>query len=316
MYNLANKRISLTGANSMLGKEVHIKLMDRGSLVDPILHKECNLLDWRETLDRFCQFKPDFVLHLAGFNGNISFNQRFPAKIYSQTVLMGLNVLEASFLTSAKKVVSVISSCAYPDIQHDENGLYEEQFFQGLPNITVESHGLAKRTLLEYGRQLYKQYGTIATSCVLNNCYGPQDSTDLNKTKVVMSLIKKFVDARDNKDNEVVCWGTGSPRRELLFSRDAAEGIVRTLEYYDNVLLPLNIGPGNDISIKELAEKVAAIVGYNGIIRWDTTKLDGQMRKLLNNTRMKSYLSFTPNTLLDDGLKETIEWYEKNRLSV
>lgn len=310
MLNLSGKRVLVSGGTSMIGGCAYKSLYDRGAYIDPVPHVECDLLDYNQTISRFLRFKPDYCLHLAGFNGSIGFNKDFPADIYYRTVQMGLNVLHAARETGVKKVVSVITSCAYPDLGLDAV-LHEKDFWNGLPHPSVECHGFAKRTLAEFSRQLSKQYDLKAVSVILNNCYGPLDNFDLQKTKVVGAFVRKFVEAADRDDPEVVCWGTGNPRREVLFCADAGEAVVRALESYDDCELPINIGHGTDVSIKELAELTAELADYKGRIVWDTTKQDGQMRKLLDSSRMRELLQFEPKVSLRDGIRTTINWYRK-----
>jgi len=223
---------------------------------------------------------------------------------------MGVNTLKASAETGVEKVVSVLASCAY---RSTNDSLREGDFNEGLPDKSVEAHGLSKKALYYYSKQIHKQYGTVAVCTIFNTAYGPHDSFNVNKTKVVGGLIKKFTDAAKNKEPRVTCWGTGKPRRELIYCEDAAEGVIQALEKYTVVDYPINIGYNKDISIKELAELIASIVEFEGEIYWDLDKPDGQLRKILDSSRMKECNINIENPVsLEAGLRKTIQWYKEN----
>lgn len=288
----------------MIGGCVCDVLEKQGHTVDRVPHSECNLLAVEEAMNRLLSFKPDMVVHAAGYNGGIEWNRMYPEEIFSRTARMALNVLESCIVANVSRVLSIISSCAYPDKGQDV--LYASDMWEGSPNPTVECHGLSKRILHAYSRQINKQHGKNYVCAVLTNCYGPRDNTDPLKTKVVMALIKKFVEAKKSNLPEVVCWGTGSPRREFMYCEDAGEALVKVLfDWHQSDLV--NVGVGYDVSIKELSELIADIVGYKGKVVWDTTKADGQMKKMLDS----SALGYKPKTLLAEGLTKTIEWFKE-----
>jgi len=309
MISLENKKVLVTGANSMVGRSIIRALRNRNSIVDPVLHSDCDLLEYDQIFNRIKESQPDYCVHAAGYNGNINFNKNFPSDIYFNTTIMGLNTLKACALLGVRKIVTPLTSCAYRSTTEE---LKEDSFHVGMPDISVEAHGLSKKAIFYYSRQIYKQYGTLSVCTIFNTAYGPYDSFDVNKTKVVGGLIKKFIDATENNNKEIICWGTGNPRREFIFCDDAGEGIVQSLEKYSIVDCPLNIGFNEDISIKNLAEIIAEIVGFKGRIVWDTSRPDGQFRKILNSDRMKEFgLVLKNNTSLYEGLTQTIEWYKQ-----
>ena len=311
MIDLKNKKILVTGANSMVGRSVIESLSLRGAQIDAVYHEQCDLLEYKNIADRIKRSEPDYCIHAAGYNGNIKFNKEFPSDIFYNTTVMGLNTLKACALHGVKKVVSPLASCAY---RSTDEQLQEKDFHLGMPDLSVEAHGLGKKTIFYYSRQIYKQYDTAAVCTIFNTVYGPHDSYDINKTKVVGGLIKKFTDAVESGEKKVVCWGTGRPRRELIYCADAAEGIVQTLEKYNEVDWPINIGFNTDVNIKELAQTIARLANFEGQIMWDTTRPDGQYRKILNSDRMKKYdINIKNPIFLEDGLKKTIEWYVKQR---
>ncbi len=307
---IANSRCLVTGGNSMLGRNISNILRREGAIVDDVPHHTCDLLSHEETRIRFESFRPEYVIHCAGYNGGIAWNESLPATIFERNTRMGLNVLNCASSYKVHKVVNILTSCAYPNL---EEPLKEEWFLTSEPHSSVACHAYAKRNLLIYGNQLFKQYGLKVVNVIFNNCLGPRDSFDLKKTKVAGALIRKFIEAKENKNN-VIVWGSGNQRRELLFSEDAARGAIEVLKFYDEINLPINIGTGSDVSIKELAFKIKDIVGFEGEIIFDTSKPDGQKRKILDITRMNKYLpNFKADTPLDEALRKTIKWYYENR---
>lgn len=329
-------KVLVTGGNSLIGKELLPLLKEDGYQVIAPTKQEMNCLVLQMVYDFFEKYKPDYVIHLAGFNGGIEFNRRVPADIYMQTAYMALNVTGAASYYS-KKLVSVLPSCAYyPNQRFQERGfpieelpadvLNEEEFENGLPHPSVECHGLAKRILFDYARQLNKQFGFNAVCCVLNNCYGPGARYDEpDRLKVVDALIKKFCDKKielessnklNVKDKSVVVWGSGEPRREVMFCKDAAEGILEVFKHYNDPTEVINIGCGYDVSIRELAYMIQDLVDPSIQVIFDTTKPDGQMKKMFDITKMKEKLGgWEPKTDLYTGLKATIEWYLRTQIN-
>jgi GDP-L-fucose synthase len=315
MICLKDKKVMVTGGQSMIGGATCTALEKRGAIVDRVPHSECNLLEYDKIDYRIYNFSPNYIIHAAGFNGGLNFNKQFPASIYGKTAEMAINVLCAASVYKIPKVVSILPSCAYS--YQDKEGwtreiLSEENFTDGAPHPSVECHGLAKRILFDYSRQIHKQYNLNYVCAILNNCYGPRDSFDINKTKVVGALVKKFVEAKRTGAPYVEVFGTGAAKREFLFSEDAGEGIVRVLESYDDPTLPINLGSGKEISIKKLAEKISGLVEYDGEIKYLVEYGDGQLRKLLSDVRTKELLNWSPKTRIDIGLMKTIEYYEEN----
>ena len=202
-----------------------------------------------------------------------------------------------------------MTSCAYPDTGMEF--LKEETFWEGLPNKTIRAHGIAKRTLQTAAESYNEQYELNAVTLCVTNLYGPKDTFNLVRTKVVGALIRKFVEAV-NENGSVDCWGTGAPMREFMYVNDAAEAVVQALEKYEDHSQPLNIGTGSDISIKQLVEHIVDITGFSGEVDWNTDKPDGQMKKLLSVDRMKELIDIAPKPV-KEGLEETIRWYIENK---
>lgn len=300
-------KLLITGSSSMVGKA----LIRNESLQSKYEIIECDhkLFDLSQFGDTFCLFekhRPDYVIHLASLNGNIKYNDKYPADIFMRTTEIALNVLRVSLMCEVKKVVSAISSCAYPSIPL----LRESDFFFGEPHGSIESHGFAKRYIIELSRQLYRQHGFLSVGMCFNTAYGPYDNFDLEKTKVMGSLIKRFVEARQSGLDEVVLWGSGSPKREFIYVDDVARMFDLVLDKYNDPFYPINVGSKTEISISQLANLVAEIVGYKGRITFDMSKPDGQMKKLLCNEKMQKHFGQQTFTPLRDGIERTVDWYE------
>ena len=310
MIDLTNKRVVVTGSEGFFGSFIVRNLIKRGADVVAVPSNNIDLTNIDQTINFFIKKSPDYCIHAAGFNGGIQYNLNYPARILQANTVMGLNVHEACRITEVKKVVSIMSSCAYPDTGMEL--LNEKDFWNGPPNKTIKSHGIAKRILQAACESYKKQYNLNAVTVCVTNLYGEYDTFNLERTKVVGALIRKVFDAKLGKTDFVECLGTGKPMREFMYARDAAEGVVQALEKYEDSFEPLNIGTGNEISIKELIEKIVSIAEFEGEVRWDTSKPDGQMKKLLDVTKMKQILDLEPVSI-DEGLTRTINWYSNHK---
>lgn len=333
--NLEGMRALVTGSEGFVGKHLVAKLMELGAkYVFTVLHRVdpaegCDLTNMEHTLQMLknatANAPLDYVFHLAGFNGGIQFNLDFPADIFYKNTVMGLNLLRACAKTRVRKVVSVVASCAYPDKTYAKmyNSLFghrtiepgvcnELNFFEGTPNPTVACHGFAKRNLQLATQFYHAQYGLDAVCACPTTIYGPGDSFDPERTKVMGGMIKRFVDAHRKQDPEVTVWGTGDPLREFIYVKDCVELLIRTARMYNCHNRPLNLGTGQELSISDLAEKVASIVGYQGKIVFDRTRADGQKRKQLDLSRMVQVLGKVPRpTPLNEGIMETVKFYRE-----
>ena len=328
MIDLSTKTVLITGGEGFLGSAVHDVILARNAVPLILRHEEVNLMELNATVVYLLKVKPDYCIHCAGYNGGIEFNQMYPADILYTNTIMGLNLYHACEYAQIKKLVSVMTSCAYPDTGMED--LKEETFWNGKPNKTIRAHGIAKRILQAASEAYKKQYNFNSTSVCVTNLYGPRDTFNLVRTKVVGALIRKFVEAQAEYELEksrcveagqpvaeiekpvVECWGTGSPRREFMYVSDAAECIVQALEKYENSSSPLNIGTGKDITIKELVDHIVDAIGYDGDVFWNEDKPDGQLKKLLNPSKMKEIIQIDP-TNIREGLRKTIDWYTNNK---
>lgn len=309
MIKLKNKKVIVTGGMGFLGSFICENLESKGAIAIPVKSQEVNILNPESLIQFMAACKPDYCIHAAGYNGGIEFNRMYPADIFYANTIMGLNVHYACQYIGVKKLLSIMTSCAYPDTGMEV--LKEETFWEGSPNKTIRAHGIAKRTLQTASEAYNDQYELNATTVCVTNLYGPKDTFNLVRTKVVGALIRKFVEALDNNES-VECWGTGSPMREFMYVEDAAEAIVQALQKYEDPSQPLNIGTGKDISIKQLVEYIVEATGFSGEVNWDTDKPDGQMKKLLDTTRMSNYIKISPIEV-KEGIKKTVKWYRGNK---
>lgn len=301
----------ITGGFGFLGKHIYRELLAQNREVSGA-GSEYDLSLYYRCVDLFTQHRPELIIHCAGYNGGIEFNNKFPADIFYLNTIMGLNVLEASrVVVPQAKVVSIVASCAYDGLS---SFLQPQAFLNGRPHSSVAGHGFAKRNL-QIASDLYRrQYGMEAVCVCPTTLYGPGDSFDPERTKVMGALIRKFVDAVDDHANEVTLWGTGGSYRHFLYVKDAAKLIIDAANWYKNSRVPLNLAPPSNqanLPIRKLAEKIAQLVGYTGKICWDKTKPDGQMGKMLDCTLLVNKLPNFQFTSLDDGIRETVKFYRE-----
>lgn len=301
--------ILLIGASGQIGQNVvkFCKQWHYNFTAPPTYELDC--LDKDKLAEYLYTKNPEYIINLVGFNGGIEFNLKHPEEIYRKTLQMNLNLFQAAAAAKVPKVISALTSCAYP---FHLDVLAEENLYDGPCHPSVECHGLAKRAIYSYAVQSNKEHGNRFVFTCFNNNYGPGFRfKEPGRLKVADALIKRFVDAKRDKISAVTLWGDGSARRELLYSFDAASAMMFALQHFNDYDLPiLNMGSGVDISIKELAYLIRDKVDYKGDIIWDTTKPNGQMKKLLNINRAK-HLGWTPLFDLETGIECTIQWYEE-----
>jgi GDP-L-fucose synthase len=302
------KKILITGSKGFLGQHLVKKLKTKYSLLTPSA-SELNVEKIGD-LHNYIPFQePDAVIHLAAVCGGIGANQKSPADFFMRNSLMSLNILSSCNFFKVNKLITLGSVCSYP--KFTPVPFKEENIWDGYPEETNAPYGIAKKNLL-VGCQAYReQYGNNFIHLIPVNMYGEYDNFDPDSSHVIPALLKKFLEAKENNDSFVEVWGDGSASREFLYAGDCAEAIALALENYDKPH-PVNIGTGSEITIKDLVEKIALIVGYDGEIRYDTTKPNGQPRRCLDTTRAKESFGFEAKTSLDKGLEKTYKWYLKN----
>jgi GDP-L-fucose synthase len=295
-------RIVVTGGGGFLGSHLVERLRDRGE--DPVVARRADydLTRWDDAERLFRDARPELVFHLAAEVGGIGANRSNPGRYWFANLMMGAHVLELSRLHGVGKVVTAGTVCAYPKLTPVP--FSEDDLWNGYPEETNAPYGVAKKTLL-VGAQAYRaQYGTDAIFLLPANLYGPRDNFDLESSHVIPALIRKMIES----DGEVLLWGDGSPTREFLYVDDCAEGLLLAAERYDGDQ-PVNLGTSEETSIRELAELIAELTGFDGEIVWDTSMPNGQPRRRLDVSRAKDLFGFEAQTRLRDGLARTIEWY-------
>lgn len=304
------KKVIVTGGSGFLGSQVVEKLKTKGAIISIPRSKKTNLVNFDQTLEYFNTVKPDVIIHGAAYYGGIWINQVYPGKIYFENLVMGANVMEAAQQIGVEKFVAIGTACSYPG--YLEGDLNEKDLWNGIPHETVVNYGLTKKMMAIQGWAYKKQYNLDSIHLILTNLYGPGDSFNPERSHVVAALIRKFVEAVLENKSEVEVWGTGKPIREFLYVEDCADAILLAAEKY-NDLTPLNIGTGIGTSIKELATTIKNIAEFDGKLFWNTSKPDGQMKKILDTTNMKKFLEWQPPTQVQEGLVKTIQWYRENK---
>jgi GDP-L-fucose synthase len=252
--------------------------------------------------------RPDVIIHLAASVGGIGANRANPGTFFYENAIMGIQLLEQARLAGVKKLVTIGTVCSYP--KHTPVPFQEDDLWNGYPEETNAPYGIAKKALLVQGQAYREQYGFNAIYLIPVNLYGPGDNFDPDSSHVIPALIKKCIDARNAGAPTIEVWGTGTASREFLYVEDAAEGIVLAAERYDGAE-PVNLGTGQEITIRDLVDLIAKLTGYQGEIVWDATKPDGQPRRALNTTRAREQFGFMARTGFEDGLRQTITWFER-----
>lgn len=302
--------IVLTGSGGFLGQFVLRNLLEKRKInIKNLTLPRSRTDDLRDlaVCERLVK-DADIVIHVAGRTGGIGYNKRYPGSLFYDNIIMNTQLMEASRRAGVAKFVGVGTVCSYP--KFTPVPFHEEDLWSGYPEETNASYGLAKKMMLVQGQAYRQEFGLNAVHLLMVNLYGPGDNFDPEDSHVIPSLIRKFVDAKRRDLPFVILWGTGKASREFLYVADAAEAIVAAAERYEDGA-PVNIGSGNEISILVLAGTISRIVGYKGELRFDTTKPDGQPRRGLDVSKAERYFGFKAQTLLEDGLRNTIEWYEK-----
>ena len=306
---LKDKKCIVTGSTSMIGRATMEELNKVGAKAFGSKQDQYNLLRRWSTQDLFLDNECEYLFMLAGYNGGMLYNATYPYDICYRTMMMGINTIEsARVMSNVKKILFILPSCSLEPQQEES---FEEHLHSGPPHPSVECHAYAKRSIEVLGRQLEKQYGIKFISVIANNSFGPYDHFCQEKGKVISGLIRRFVEAKESNTKEISIWGSGKSLREFIYCKDIAKGLVQLMENYD-YSEPVNLTSDFEISIKELAEKIKSVVGYEGELIFDTSKPDGQMRKKLNSARMSKHVKID-FTDFDVALKETVDWYLENK---
>jgi GDP-L-fucose synthase len=306
-----DKRVLVTGASGFVGRAVKAQLQSRGATQIAAPRSADFDLTRRDAVEKlFAQTRPDLVIHLAARVGGIGANMAHPADLYLTNLLMGTYVIEAARAREVAKTVLIGTICAYP--KFTPVPFHETSLWDGYPEETNAPYGVAKKALLVHAQANRAQYGQNCIYLLPTNLYGPGDKFNTKVSHVIPALIKKCVEAKEAGASAIDVWGTGTATREFLFVDDAAEGIVLAAERYDSPE-PVNLGTGREEPIKDLAELIAKLVGFEGDLKWDVTKPDGQPRRGLDTSRAEKEFGFVAGTSLEDGLRSTIDWYQAHR---
>jgi GDP-L-fucose synthase len=306
-----NMRILVTGGAGFLGRYVVEKLLYVGyKSILALRSSQTDLRSINHVEKLLRTFHPDIVIHLAATVGGIGANMANPGTFFYDNMMMGLNLIECSRVAGVRKFIHVGTVCSYP--KDCPTPFKESDLWNGYPEETNAPYGIAKKSLFVMLDAYYKEYGFNSSILMPSNLYGPGDNFKPESSHVIPAIIKKMVEAKDSGASSVTCWGSGSATRDFLYVENAADAIVKSLSI-DTKPQPINLGSGSEISIKDLTNLIASKVGFNGEILWDSSKPDGQPRRLLDTSLAQQILGWNPTTGLDEGLTRTVEWYASNR---
>lgn len=305
----SNQRVVVTGGAGFLGSFVVERLRLRGcqELFLP-RRQEYDLREQEAIVQLYEMARPDLVIHLAAVVGGIGANRMHPGSFFYDNLMMGIQLMEYARQFGVRKFVAIGTVCAYPKVTPVP--FKENDLWNGYPEETNAPYGLAKKMLLVQAQAYQEEYGYNAIYLLPVNLYGPRDNFDPETSHVIPALIRKCVEAKEQDEDHVMLWGDGTPTREFLYVEDAVEGILLASENYDDSD-PVNLGSGEEVSIRDLAEGIRGLTGFEGEIRWDRSQPNGQPRRCLDVSRAKERFGFEAKVPLTEGLQRTMEWYEK-----
>ena len=301
-------RTLVTGGAGFLGSHLVERLERAGHDVVVARRRDYDLTRFDDTERLFADARPELVFHLAAEVGGIGANRANPGRYWYANLMMGAHILEVARLNETPKVVIAGTVCAYP--KFTPVPFHEDELWNGYPEETNAPYGVAKKSVLVGAQSYREQYGTNAVFLLPANLYGPRDNFDLNTSHVIPALIRKLLEGED----QVVLWGDGTPTREFLYVDDCAEGLLLAAERYDGAE-PVNLGTGVETPIRELAETIAELTGFEGELLWDTSMPNGQPRRSLDASRARELFGFEARTPLRDGLARTIAWYREHAVA-
>jgi GDP-L-fucose synthase len=300
-------KVAIAGSTGLVGSALTKIFTLAGYEVVGINHSVLDLLDLEMTKEFIKRTKPHLIVDAAAKVGGIGANNTFPVEFLSDNLRIQSNLMEAAHVAKVEKFVFLGSSCIYP--RNSPQPIKEEYLMTGALETTNSAYAIAKIAGIELINSYRKEYGAKWISLMPTNLYGPRDNFNLQGSHVMPALIRRFVEAKENRSTKVILWGSGSPKREFLHVDDLAQAVLMTSQNYDSPM-HLNIGTGNDLTIKDLAGKVAAAAGFTGEIEWDTSKPDGTPQKVLDVSKIKA-LKWAPTITLEDGIASTIAWYKE-----
>lgn len=311
MIDLKTKQITVTGGRGFLGGHLLRRLRENRGCKNNVFIAdlpEYDLRDLGSIRKMFDVQKPDIIIHLAAVVGGIGANRNNPGRFFYDNAIMGIQLMHEAFLHHIEKFVALGTICCYP--KHTTVPFSEDNLWDGYPEETNAPYGLAKKMMLVQSQAYRQQYGFNSIFLMPVNLYGPGDNFNPENSHVIPALIRKCFEAKARDDKEIVVWGDGTATREFLYVDDAAEGIIRATESFDKSV-PINIGSGMEISIRDLVSMIAELSGFRGRITWDHTKPNGQPRRNLDVSRAKKEFDFCASMSFKKGLKRTIVWYRK-----
>jgi GDP-L-fucose synthase len=310
--DLTRQRIVITGGDGFLGRRLQAELIERGVARENLLIpriEQYDLTDELAVVRMYDEMAPTVIFHLAAEVGGIGANRENPGRFFYANMAMGLHLIEHARRRELAKFIQVGTICAYP--KFTPVPFKEENLWDGYPEETNAPYGVAKKALLVMLQSYRRQYGLNGIYLLPVNLYGPGDNFDLQSSHVIPALIRKFVTARRRGEPQVEVWGSGSASREFFYVDDCARGLADAAAKYDEPE-PVNLGAGFEITIKDLAEKLREMTGYEGELVWDPSKPDGQPRRQLDVSRAKEWFGFEARVGFDEGLRRTIEWFEQS----
>lgn len=307
-----DSKIYVAGHKGLVGSAI-VRMLNNQGYTNLIFRDSCDLDLTRQsdTEKFFDNEKPEYVFLAAAKVGGILANSTYPAEFIYKNLTIATNVIHSAYKSGVKKLVNLGSSCIYPRMS--EQPIKEEYLLTGLLEQTNEAYAIAKISAIKLCKYYNQQYGTNFISVMPTNLYGPNDNFDLSSSHVLPALIRRFDDAKSQNSPFVEVWGTGSPMREFLYVDDLADALIFLMvnKSYQDIGEFVNIGTGTDVSIKQLVEIIQEVVGYTGVIKWDTSKPDGTPRKLLDVSRLHS-LGWKHKVELEEGVKLVYDWYKEN----
>lgn len=306
-----NKKIVIAGGNGFVGSYI-VSILNQISC-EIFVPRTKEGIDFRNKSDCIAylnSIKPDIVINCAANQGGIAYHLGKQADLFMDNMLMGIFLMEAAHMVGVNKFINVIAGCSYPGYL-EKNELNEEDYWNGRIHDSIFSYGFSRKASVVYGLALKKQYGFNSIHLVMANMYGPREHFNPQQSKALAGLIKKIYEAKKNNVKEVEVWGTGKLIRDWLYVKDGAKAILVAGAKYNDIEL-MNIATGVGISVKELAETIRKIIGYKGKLKYNISRPDGALHKTFGIHKMKKELQWVPTTPIEDGIKETVGWFEKN----